>query len=141
MELLDREARTKWSNCTITVSHMDARRVQVELVGRLDQAALELLAGVLDGQLRAGRRHVRVNLSRAGIADAAVLAGLVPVHDRFVTVHGLLILDAASPELMSRLRVANLDRRLFVVTQSPPSATPGPADTPTGLRSKVTPRR
>lgn len=110
-------------------------RAAVTVDGVLDGSTVHLLTDALDSQLALGRRHVRVDLTRATISDIGVLRHLVPVHERFLLEHGLLVCDPAPAELVARIRAAHLDQILFIAAHSDragaePHSDAAPADDP-----------
>ncbi len=102
-------------------SRVDDANARVSVEGVLDLATVHLLTSVLDGQLRLGRRHVRVDLSRATVADVGCLRQLRAVNDRFRVAHGRLVLDPVTDDLRSSLRIVGLDRELVTMPPVSPS--------------------
>ena len=118
---------------SVTGVRVDDAHALVSVEGVLDLATVHLLTSVLDGQLRLGRRHVRVDLSQATVADVGCLRHLRGVNERFLAGHGLLVLDPVTEDLQSLLRITGLDRELFAA----PSVSP-PETVTSGVRTLPT---
>jgi len=82
---------------------VDATRATVRVSGELTSGCAALIAVVLDGHLRAGRRFVRLNLGGAHTIDRAVVAQLRRVHCAFLEHRGTLILTGVGPEVAAAL--------------------------------------
>src|SRR5689334_20450505 len=66
----------------------DATRASVRVTGELTAGSAVLLAEVIDGHLRAGRRYVRFNVSGVQTIDRAVVAELHRAHRAFLQRRG-----------------------------------------------------
>jgi anti-anti-sigma factor len=98
----------------VRVLATDATRAAAELHGEMDLAAADLLAKVLDNQLAAGRRFVRLDLSRLEFLDGAGLDVLINAHDRLLAARGMLTLTGLAPRIARLLRITHLDQALYV---------------------------
>ena len=98
----------------VTVVRADATRAVLQAYGVLDVAAAERLSAVVLGQLAAGRRFVRLDVSGLRMPDRAALMTLVRAHKTFLDARGTLILTGVGPQLAHLLRRTDLDRTLLV---------------------------
>ena len=121
----------------VTASSTDATRAVVQPRGDMDTSNVHLLTSVLAGQLRLGRRFVRLDLSRTTVSDRTCLDHLVPTHEHFLAARGLLALTNVDAKLAPLLHSSQLDGTLFI-TDGPG---PGPANTPPGHGPGVIARR
>lgn len=99
----------------LTVVALDPVRATICAVGELNLAARRALAEVLQQQEDAGRRVVRVDLSRVTFIDCSCLGILVASHYRFLKLHGLLVLTGVDARVERVFRMADLGDRLFIV--------------------------
>jgi anti-anti-sigma regulatory factor len=97
----------------------DASRAAVRVTGDLTAGFAGLLAEVIDGHLRAGRRFVRLNVSGVHVIDGAVIAGLHRAHHAFLERRGTLILTGVGPVVHAALARTGLLDDLLVL---PPTA-------------------
>lgn len=93
----------------------DATRATLEISGRLDLRSAPLLAEVIDGHLRAGRRYLRLNVAAMTDLDREGADVLVACHDRLLGVRGTLILTGVGDTVERTLRERDLDDRLFLI--------------------------
>jgi anti-anti-sigma regulatory factor len=98
----------------VTVSSTAATHAVVQPCGDMDMSNVHLLTSVLAGQLRLGRRFVRLDLSRTTVSDSSCLHHLVPTHEHFVAARGLLALTNVSAKLAPLLHSTQLDGTLFI---------------------------
>jgi anti-anti-sigma regulatory factor len=98
---------------------VDASQATVRVSGELSSGCAALIAVVLDGHLRAGRRFVRLNLGGAHTIDRAVVAQLRSAHRAFLERRGTLILTGVGPEVAAALSVAGAAADFLVL---PPAA-------------------
>jgi anti-anti-sigma factor len=99
----------------LTVVALDPLRAAICAVGELDLAARDALGEVLQQQEDAGRRVVRVDLSKVAFIDCSCLGILVASHYRFLELHGLLVLTGVDPRTERVLKMAGLGDILFIV--------------------------
>lgn len=100
----------------LTVVALDPLRAVICAVGELDLGARGALAEVLRQQEDAGRRVVRVDLSRVTFIDCSCLGILVASHHRFLKLHGLLVLAGVDARIERVLKIAGLGDSLFIVS-------------------------
>jgi len=93
----------------------DSTRATLEISGRLDARSAPLLAEVIDGHLRAGRRFLRLNVAAMTDLDRAGADVLVACHDRLLGARGTLILTGVGETVEDSLRERDLDDRLFLI--------------------------
>lgn len=99
----------------LTVVDLDPLRAAIRAVGEFDLAARDALDGVLQQQMDARRRIVRLDLSRVTFLDCSCLGTLVAAHHRLLELHGLLVLTGVGDRIARMLRLTDLDNGLFVV--------------------------
>jgi anti-sigma B factor antagonist len=109
---------------SITLTKFDALRANLRLVGELDLASADVLSTAMDDQLAAGRRYVRLDISRLEFLDTAGVAVLTDVHSAFRQVRGTVILTGATPRTRRLLRLVAVDQVLLVAAEH---AEAGPA--------------
>ena len=98
----------------VTASSTDAIHAVVKPRGDMDMSNVHLLTSVLAGQLRLGRRFVRLDLSRTTVSDSSCLHHLVPTHEHFLADRGLLALTNVGSKLAPLLHSSQLDGTLFI---------------------------
>lgn len=98
----------------VTTVRTDANRAAVQAQGEMDLANADLLTEVLGSHLAAGRRFVRLDLSRLAFVDCAGLRVLVLAHNQFLTQRGTLILTGVGARIAHLLHTTHLDEALFV---------------------------
>jgi anti-anti-sigma factor len=105
---------------TITTSNSDTFRSQLCVVGDLDDATCGLLGAVLEQQLAAGRRYVRVDVSGVPFIDTAGVAVLVEMHRAFLARRGTMIILGAGPRIRRVLALLELDGVLLLAADLTP---------------------
>jgi anti-anti-sigma regulatory factor len=106
-------------NFDVRTVAVDGSRAAVRVTGELSAACGFVLAEVLEGHLRAGRRFVRLNLSGVETADRAAGAALHRVHRAFLDRRGTLILTGVGGVVGAVLAADGLLDDLLVL---PPAA-------------------
>jgi anti-anti-sigma regulatory factor len=106
-------------NFEVRTVAVDATRAAVRVTGDLRAECGLLLAEVLDGHLRAGRRFVRLNVSGIDALDPAAGAELQRAHRAFLERRGTLILTGVGTAVRAALAAGGLLDDLLVL---PPSA-------------------
>jgi anti-anti-sigma factor len=99
--------------------HCDATRVGIRLRGRLDADSALVLAEVIEGHLRAGRRYFRLHVTGVTIADMAGIEAIGRAHRQLLKARGTLIVSGVTAALTRAFAAAGLDAELFVL---PPTA-------------------
>ena len=110
------------SSCTfeVTATVTDATNATVHLRGEMDMATAELVTAVLDSELAAGRRFIRLDLSGLNFLDCAGLRALVCAHNQILAARGTLVLAGAGARIERLLAITHLDE---VLLMSDPSGT------------------
>ncbi len=93
----------------------DASRARIEVGGDLDAGAAALLAEVLDGHARAGRRYLRLDLAGLRSISAAAVAVIAGVHERLLGAGGTMILTGVGTATDAALRAATPTSPLFLL--------------------------
>ncbi len=109
----------------VSTLHTDATRAELVAVGQLDLATADVLTAALMGQLRSGRRYLRLDGSAMSFCDCAGLGALLAAHHHFLDARGRLILTGASPRLRRLLQLTALDTVVFLAADI--AAVTGPA--------------
>ncbi len=129
----DAEDAALWAQAggfEVVATRVDATHAVVRPEGEMTLSTVRLLTAVLHGQLRLGRRHVRLDVSGLRVPDCGCLRDLLPVHDQFLAADGRLTVTGAGPDLSVLLRLTGADRTLFLVdpnpSEPPPPRAPGP---------------
>jgi anti-anti-sigma factor len=106
----------------LTVADLDPLRATIRAAGEFDLAAREPLAELLEEQLVAGRRLISLDLSEVTFLDCSCVGVLVAAHNRFLELHGLLVLTDIDARVARILRVTGLEDSLFIApTRARPS--------------------
>lgn len=96
-----------------TTEHDDLRAL-VKVRGEVDLGTSAPLWAVLEAHLGAGRRFLRLDLSRVTLLDATALTGIVRVHRTLLERRGTLVVTGVRGMVGRVLRVTGLDRELLV---------------------------
>lgn len=90
----------------LRTARCDATRADLHLSGDLDDGAAAVLAQVIDGHMRAGRRFLRLYVGGLrSLGDAAVDV-IASAHDRLLAARGTLILTGVGGPIEAALRAA-----------------------------------
>ena len=93
----------------------DATRATVHVSGVLDAGGARLLAEVIDGHIRAGRRFLRVHVGGLRQLGADGVAVLAAAHDRLLGGRGTLIVTGVGPHQEAALHAAGAAKQLLLV--------------------------
>ncbi len=129
----DAEDAALWAQAggfEVVATRVDATHAVVRPEGEMTLSTVRLLTAVLHGQLRLGRRHVRLDVSGLRVPDCGCLRDLLPVHDQFLAADGRLTVTGAGPDLSVLLRLTGADRTLFLVDPNPSEPPPPRAPAP-----------
>ncbi|MGH8860631.1 MAG: STAS domain-containing protein [Jatrophihabitantaceae bacterium] len=74
--------------------------------GDLDAGGAAVLAQVIDGHVRAGRRFLRLNVGGARNLGDAAIAVIARAHEQLLASRGTLVLTAVDTRLEAALRAA-----------------------------------
>jgi anti-anti-sigma factor len=106
----------------LTVVELDPVRATIRAAGELDLAAREPLAELLKQQRMAGRRVISLDFSEVTFLDSSCVGVLVAAHNRFLELHGLLVLHDVDARIARTLRVTGQEDSLFIApTRARPS--------------------
>jgi anti-anti-sigma factor len=103
----------------VRTARCDATRANLHLSGDLDDGAAVVLAEVIDGHVRAGRRFLRLHVGGLRSLDDAAVAVLAQAHERLLTARGTMILTGVRGPIEQALRAAAPASPLFML---PPNA-------------------
>ncbi len=98
---------------SLTTLQCDPTRAQLRASGRLDARAAAVLAAVLDGHVRAGRRFLRLNIAGVPGVDASGVEVLSSLHRRLLERRGTLIITGVTGPTEQVL--ARADAGLFLL--------------------------
>jgi anti-anti-sigma factor len=101
---------TVTAELSVSTTRVLDRAVEVHAVGVLNAATAALLACVVDAQLRAGRRLLRLNVERLRVTDGAGTGVLVDLRRRLTAAGGALILTGARPGVSAPIKRASFGR-------------------------------
>lgn len=99
----------------LTVVDLDPLRAAICAVGEFDLAARDDLAEALKQQEAERRRIVRLDVSQVTFLDCSCLGVIVASHQRFLKLHGLLVLTGVDAAVARILKITSLDDQLFIV--------------------------
>jgi anti-anti-sigma factor len=99
----------------VRTSRWDATRANLQVSGHLDAGGAAVLATVLDGHLRAGRRFLRLHIGGVRSLAEEAIAVIADAHDQLLARRGTMILTSVSPSMEDVLRAATLTSPLFMI--------------------------
>jgi anti-sigma B factor antagonist len=99
---------------SVETVRLDQLRALVKARGAVDLTTSAPLWGVLASHLAAGRRFLRLDLSDVTFLDASALTGLTRIHHDALERRGTLVLTGINRRVERVLRLAGLDRVLFL---------------------------
>jgi anti-anti-sigma factor len=102
---------------TITISKRDALRASADLLGDIDLASAPILQACLQCEVAEGRRYLQLDLSAVTFVDCAGLNVILAAHHDLLARRGTLILTGASARARRLVRLAQLDRVLFIAAE------------------------
>lgn len=97
----------------------DATRATLHVSGDLHDDGAAVLAHVIDGHVRAGRRFLRLHLDGVRSLGAAATATIARVHEQLLATRGTLILIGVTGDVEAALRVAAPASPLLLLPASP----------------------
>lgn len=103
----------------VTVDSVDGLRCRLSVSGTLDLCTAERLSAELDAQRAAGRRFLRMDLSRVTFIDATALGVIVAAHHLFLADRGTLIITGPSTCVTRLLNLTGLATALFTIAAVP----------------------
>lgn len=103
----------------VRTARCDSTRAQLYLSGDLDDDAAVVLAEVIEGHLRAGRRFLRMYVGGLRSLDAAAVCVIARAHDRLLAARGTMILTGVGGPIEAALRSAAPGSPLLLL---PPTA-------------------
>ena len=98
------DSADSFSEMEIATTSADTLRASIRLTGTLLPSAAPLLTSVLRTHVCIGRRYLRVDLARARLEDADVIAALVSAHRTIAELGGMLVFENAGPRVIDALR-------------------------------------
>ncbi|WAX56477.1 STAS domain-containing protein [Jatrophihabitans cynanchi] len=99
----------------VVTTTYDRFRAALRVRGGLDATSAPVLAEVIAGHLRAGRRFVRVDVLGARVCDPGAAMMLLEAHRTLLAARGTLILTGVTRALHRALELAGLAQDLFIV--------------------------
>ena len=103
----------------VRTSSCDATRANLNVSGDLDTDGAEVLAQVIEGHVRAGRRFLRLHLGGVRhLGDAATVV-IARAHEQLLAGRGTLILIGVDSRLEAALRLAAPGSPLLLLPASP----------------------
>jgi anti-anti-sigma regulatory factor len=102
----DDDARTPAAGFDVQTLRSDDVHANLTVSGHLDAGGAVVLAEVIEGHLRAGRRFLRLHLGGIESLSQQALAVIATAHDRLLARRGTMILTGVGPGLETTLRAA-----------------------------------
>jgi anti-anti-sigma regulatory factor len=99
----------------VRTTRCDATRAMLDLSGNLDDGAAAVLAEVIDGHVRAGRRFLRMYVGGVGSLGHAAVEVIAGAHDRLLAAKGTMILTGVRAQTETALLTAAPGCRLLLV--------------------------
>jgi anti-anti-sigma factor len=99
----------------VRTSRCDATRANVHLSGHLDAGGAAVLATVIDGHLRAGRRFLRLHIGGVRSLTEEAIAVIADAHEQLLARRGTMILTSVSPSMEDVLRLATPTSPLLMI--------------------------
>jgi anti-anti-sigma regulatory factor len=84
----------------------DAARANLQVSGDLNDDGAAVLAHVIDGHVRAGRRFLRLHLGGVRSLGAAATVTIARAHEQLLAGRGTLVLIGVTGDIEAALRVA-----------------------------------
>jgi anti-anti-sigma factor len=84
----------------------DTTRANVRVSGDLDADGAAVLAQVIDGHVRAGRRFLRLHIGGVRSMSDEAVAAIAAAHDQLLARRGTMILTGVSGPIEAALRAA-----------------------------------
>lgn len=107
------------SGFDVRTSRCDAARANLSVSGDLDADGAAVLAQVIDGHVRAGRRFLRLHLGGVrSLGDAAMLV-IARAHEQLLAARGTLILTGVEGRIEAALRLAAPASPLLLLPGAP----------------------
>jgi anti-anti-sigma regulatory factor len=99
----------------VRTAHCDALRANIRVAGNVDDEAAGVLAEVIDGHVRAGRRFLRLHVGGVRALSPAAIELIGQAHERLLARRGTMILTGVSGRLEAELRAATPASPLFLL--------------------------
>jgi anti-anti-sigma regulatory factor len=93
----------------------DPTRAEILASGHLTSDSADVLAQVLDGHIRAGRRYLRLHVGRVRSVGETALDVIAAVHDRLLAERGTLVLTGVGDQIEKLLRTASPASPLLIL--------------------------
>jgi anti-anti-sigma regulatory factor len=97
----------------------DATRANLHVSGDLDDDGAAVLAQVIDGHVRAGRRFLRLHLGGVRSLGVAATVTIARAHEQLLASRGTLILIGVAGDIEAALRLAAPASPLLLLPASP----------------------
>jgi anti-anti-sigma regulatory factor len=99
----------------VHTARADATRANLHVSGELGSDGAVVLAQVIDGHLRAGRRFLRLHIGGARTLGEQAIAVIADAHEQLLARRGTMILTGVSPAMEDVLRAATLTSPLLMI--------------------------
>ncbi|HEY7009453.1 MAG TPA: STAS domain-containing protein [Jatrophihabitantaceae bacterium] len=100
----------------VQTTRSDELRANLKVSGLLDAGAAVVLASVIDGHIRAGRRFLRVNVGGVRSLGGSAIDVIARAHERLLARRGTMILTGVSAGMEAVLRTAAPASPLLLVS-------------------------
>lgn len=102
----------------VLLTHSDRARANLRARGTLDADSAPLLAEIIAGHVRAGRRFIRLDIGCLAFADREALLVVRRAHRLVLDARGTLILTRVTESHRLTFAAGGLERELFIVPLS-----------------------
>jgi anti-anti-sigma factor len=117
---------TPVSDASIETTRFDRRSASISVRGDLDVAIAAQLWSVLQQNLLAGRRFLRLDLSAVTFVDAAAVTAIVEVHHEALYRRGTLVLVGVTSLVAKVLSLTGVDDLLLIAGPRSDNDQPNP---------------
>jgi anti-anti-sigma regulatory factor len=100
----------------VRTTRSDELRANLQVRGLLDSGAAAVLAHVIDGHIRAGRRFLRLDVGDVRSVGESAVAVIAVAHERLLARRGTMILTGVSAGMEAVLRGATPASPLLLVS-------------------------
>jgi anti-anti-sigma factor len=99
----------------VRTTRSDEIRANIQVSGDFGDEAAAVLAEVIDGHVRSGRRYLRLNVGAVRTLSSAAVSVIAAAHERLLGRRGTMILTGVSARLERELRAATPASPLFLL--------------------------
>jgi anti-anti-sigma regulatory factor len=112
----ENESASSIQRFDVETTRSDELRANLKVSGLIDAGAAAVLAQVIDGHIRAGRRFLRVNVGGVRSFGGSAIDVIALAHERLLARRGTMILTGVSAGMEAVLRTATPASPLLLVS-------------------------